>query len=257
VFIYFQNAANFPRPHGVDRAIVKTGARRGAAPSARTPRKFPIVPQRRSLTRHQARPMEEVHRFTGSRQSSSSGTGTLQSDQQPKRATEQSPRRQGEGFVESERSAAELRLREEEQFGNERNQWNTKRNRPPGPRSVGFVTNFRRNDVCAVAVLQSQSGKTASVSAVPRTKVKVSGGTQTCSSDLQQSHSEFCDGFVSGSSLRLSFRIKRSTVQELFSDRQCGEPAQPVGEGKVDDGVTKSSKGCRPRLRTSLEAGQA
>jgi hypothetical protein len=219
VFIYFQNAANFPRPHGVDRAIVKTGARRGAAPSARTPRKFPIIPQRRSLTRHQARPMEEVHRFTGSRQSSSSGTGTLQSDQQPKRATEQSPRRQGEGFVESERSAAELRLREEEQFGNERNQWNTKRNRPPGPRSVGFVTNFRRNDVCAVAVLQSR--------------------------------------FVSGSSLRLSFRIKRSTVQELFSDRQCGEPAQPVGEGKVDDGVTKSSKGCRPRLRTSLEAGQA
>jgi hypothetical protein len=135
------------------------------------------------------------------------------------------------------------------------------------PQSFGYVkrsssatngTNGTPNGTAPqVQVLQSQSGKTASVSAVPRTKVKVSGGTQTCSSDLQQSHSEFCDGFVSGSSLRLSFRIKRSTVQELFSDRQCGEPAQPVGEGKVDDGVTKSSKGCRPRLRTSLEAGQA
>ncbi|KRT85587.1 hypothetical protein AMK59_2300, partial [Oryctes borbonicus] len=33
--------------------------------------------------------------------------------------------------------------------------------------------------------MPNQSGKTAQVSAVPRTKVKVSGGTQTCSSDLQ------------------------------------------------------------------------
>lgn len=39
--------------------------------------------------------------------------------------------------------------------------------------------------------IQNSSGKTAQVSAVPRTKVKVSGGTQTCSSDLQQSHSKF------------------------------------------------------------------
>lgn len=41
-------------------------------------------------------------------------------------------------------------------------------------------------------MIQNQaSGKTAAVSAVPRTtKVKVSGGTQTCSSDLQQSHSK-------------------------------------------------------------------
>lgn len=38
--------------------------------------------------------------------------------------------------------------------------------------------------------MQSQCGKTAQISAVPRTKVKVSGGTQTCSSDLQQPHSE-------------------------------------------------------------------
>ncbi|XP_050304123.1 protein sickie-like isoform X2 [Anthonomus grandis grandis] len=36
--------------------------------------------------------------------------------------------------------------------------------------------------------IQNHNGKTASVSAVPRTKVKVSGGTQTCSSDLQQSN---------------------------------------------------------------------
>lgn len=32
-------------------------------------------------------------------------------------------------------------------------------------------------------------GRTAQVSAVPRTKVKVSGGTQTCTQDLQI-HSE-------------------------------------------------------------------
>ncbi|XP_076260420.1 sickie isoform X2 [Rhynchophorus ferrugineus] len=37
-------------------------------------------------------------------------------------------------------------------------------------------------------VIQNHNGKSAAVSAVPRTKVKVSGGTQTCSSDLQQSH---------------------------------------------------------------------
>ncbi|KAB0802708.1 hypothetical protein PPYR_04894 [Photinus pyralis] len=40
--------------------------------------------------------------------------------------------------------------------------------------------------IIPAAATQNSSGKTAQVSAVPRTKVKVSGGTQTCSSDLQQ-----------------------------------------------------------------------
>ncbi|CAH1134529.1 unnamed protein product [Ceutorhynchus assimilis] len=39
-----------------------------------------------------------------------------------------------------------------------------------------------------VQVIQNHNGKTTSVASVSRTKVKVSGGTQTCSSDLQQSN---------------------------------------------------------------------
>ncbi|XP_060525859.1 protein sickie isoform X2 [Cylas formicarius] len=60
------------------------------------------------------------------------------------------------------------------------------------PQSFGYV---KRNGATntngtgpPMQIVQNHAGKTASVSAVPRTKVKVSGGTQTCSSDLQQSH---------------------------------------------------------------------
>ncbi|XP_066251212.1 protein sickie [Euwallacea similis] len=63
------------------------------------------------------------------------------------------------------------------------------------PQSFGYVKrNVTSNGNGAtngtgppVQVLQNHNGKTAAVSVVPRTKVKVSGGTQTCSSDLQQS----------------------------------------------------------------------
>ncbi|KAK4882133.1 hypothetical protein RN001_005452 [Aquatica leii] len=66
------------------------------------------------------------------------------------------------------------------------------------PQSFGYIkrnsTSNGTNGTCTVngsstpvvPGVQNSSGKTAQVSAVPRTKVKVSGGTQTCSSDLQQ-----------------------------------------------------------------------
>lgn len=44
------------------------------------------------------------------------------------------------------------------------------------------------------------NNKTAQISAVPRTKVKVSGGTQTCSSDLQP-HSKFLFSFFHNHSI--------------------------------------------------------
>ncbi|XP_018575253.1 neuron navigator 3 isoform X2 [Anoplophora glabripennis] len=63
------------------------------------------------------------------------------------------------------------------------------------PQSFGYVkrngngvNGTNNGNGQTVQVIQNLSGKTAAVSAVPRTKVKVSGGTQTCSSDLQQSH---------------------------------------------------------------------
>lgn len=67
------------------------------------------------------------------------------------------------------------------------------------PQSFGYVKRNSNtngtNGTCTVngttaptSGVQNSSGKTAQVSAVPRTKVKVSGGTQTCSSDLQQPH---------------------------------------------------------------------
>ncbi|KAF5274425.1 hypothetical protein FQR65_LT04341 [Abscondita terminalis] len=65
------------------------------------------------------------------------------------------------------------------------------------PQSFGYIKRNSNsngtNGTCTVngtsspiSGVQNSSGKTAQVSAVPRTKVKVSGGTQTCSSDLQQ-----------------------------------------------------------------------
>ncbi|KAH1012509.1 hypothetical protein HUJ05_011655 [Dendroctonus ponderosae] len=64
------------------------------------------------------------------------------------------------------------------------------------PQSFGYVKRNATNNGNGtpngtgppVQVIQNHNGKTAAVSAVPRTKVKVSGGTQTCSSDLQQSN---------------------------------------------------------------------
>ncbi|XP_030764582.1 protein sickie isoform X2 [Sitophilus oryzae] len=64
------------------------------------------------------------------------------------------------------------------------------------PQSFGYVkrngstngTGTTNGTGPPMQVIQNHNGKTAAVSAVPRTKVKVSGGTQTCSSDLQQSH---------------------------------------------------------------------
>ncbi|ENN81992.1 hypothetical protein YQE_01703, partial [Dendroctonus ponderosae] len=63
------------------------------------------------------------------------------------------------------------------------------------PQSFGYVKRNATNNGNGtpngtgppVQVIQNHNGKTAAVSAVPRTKVKVSGGTQTCSSDLQLS----------------------------------------------------------------------
>ncbi|XP_022909425.1 protein sickie isoform X3 [Onthophagus taurus] len=58
------------------------------------------------------------------------------------------------------------------------------------PQSFAYVKRSGSSNGTANGTTQTgsglqQSGKTAQVSAVPRTKVKVSGGTQTCSSDLQ------------------------------------------------------------------------
>lgn len=53
------------------------------------------------------------------------------------------------------------------------------------PRIIVWLT-----DIWNFVDAPNQIGKTAQVSAVPRTKLKVSGGTQTCSSDLQQGHSK-------------------------------------------------------------------
>ncbi|XP_044727991.1 protein sickie isoform X3 [Chrysoperla carnea] len=66
------------------------------------------------------------------------------------------------------------------------------------PQSFGYV---KRNSVGSTgtqsssisstgggSIAQQGNSKTAQVSVVPRTKVKVSGGTQTCTSDLQQTH---------------------------------------------------------------------
>ncbi|XP_044262879.1 protein sickie isoform X1 [Tribolium madens] len=78
-------------------------------------------------------------------------------------------------------------------------------------------------------VLQNQAGKTASVSAVPRTKVKVSGGTQTCSSDLQQSHKSNTPQFKSYS---LTGNAASQLSQSVRERLMMGSQSLPKGAGQ-------------------------
>jgi hypothetical protein len=107
------------------------------------------------------------------------------------------------------------------------------------PQSFGYVkrsssatngTNGTPNGTAPqVQVLQSQSGKTASVSAVPRTKVKVSGGTQTCSSDLQQSHKSNAPQFKSYS---LTGNAASQLSQSVRERLMMGSQSLPKGAGQ-------------------------
>ncbi|KAL1505332.1 hypothetical protein ABEB36_004923 [Hypothenemus hampei] len=83
------------------------------------------------------------------------------------------------------------------------------------PQSFGYV---KRNGTSSngngttngtASAGQNHNGKTASVSVVPRTKVKVSGGTQTCSSDLQQSNK------ASSQSQYKSYSLTGNTANQL------------------------------------------
>ncbi|XP_074029206.1 sickie isoform X2 [Leptinotarsa decemlineata] len=86
-----------------------------------------------------------------------------------------------------------------------------------------------------VSVIQNQSsGKTAAVSAVPRTKVKVSGGTQTCSSDLQQSHKASPPQFKSYS---LTGNTANQLSQSVRERLMMGSQSLPKGAGHQDYGL--------------------
>ncbi|KYB25122.1 hypothetical protein TcasGA2_TC031339 [Tribolium castaneum] len=105
------------------------------------------------------------------------------------------------------------------------------------PQSFGYVkrssstsngTNGTPNGTTP-QVLQNQTGKTASVSAVPRTKVKVSGGTQTCSSDLQQSHKSNAPQFKSYS---LTGNAASQLSQSVRERLMMGSQSLPKGAGQ-------------------------
>ncbi|KAJ8985737.1 hypothetical protein NQ317_014390 [Molorchus minor] len=85
-----------------------------------------------------------------------------------------------------------------------------------------------------VQVIQSQSGKTAAVSAVPRTKVKVSGGTQTCSSDLQQAHKSSPPQFKSYS---LTGNAANQLSQSVRERLMMGSQSLPKGACHQDYGL--------------------
>ncbi|KAI4459066.1 steerin [Holotrichia oblita] len=76
------------------------------------------------------------------------------------------------------------------------------------------------------AAMPNQSGKTAQVSAVPRTKVKVSGGTQTCSSDLQpHKNPQFKSYSLTGNTAN---QLSQSVRERLM----MGSQSLPKGAGQ-------------------------
>ncbi|XP_050507171.1 protein sickie isoform X2 [Diabrotica virgifera virgifera] len=98
-----------------------------------------------------------------------------------------------------------------------------------------------------VQVIQNQStGKTAAVSAVPRTKVKVSGGTQTCSSDLQQSHKASPPQFKSYS---LTGNTANQLSQSVRERLMMGSQSLPKGA------VTHQEYGLVMRARPKVSDG--
>ncbi|XP_063906521.1 protein sickie isoform X3 [Zophobas morio] len=102
------------------------------------------------------------------------------------------------------------------------------------PQSFGYVkrsssTSNGTPNGTAPQVLQNQGGKTAAVSAVPRTKVKVSGGTQTCSSDLQQSHKSNTPQFKSYS---LTGNTASQLSQSVRERLLMGSQSLPKGAGQ-------------------------
>ncbi|CAH1981008.1 unnamed protein product, partial [Acanthoscelides obtectus] len=70
------------------------------------------------------------------------------------------------------------------------------------------------------------TGKTQAVSVVPRTKVKVSGGTQTCSSDLQQPHKASPPAFKSYS---LTGNTANQLSQSVRERLMMGSQSLPKG----------------------------
>ncbi|KAJ8918026.1 hypothetical protein NQ315_011482 [Exocentrus adspersus] len=111
------------------------------------------------------------------------------------------------------------------------------------PQSFGYVkrngngmngtTNGNGNGQ-PVQVIQNPSGKTAAVSAVPRTKVKVSGGTQTCSSDLQQPHKASPPQFKSYS---LTGNAANQLSQSVRERLMMGSQSLPKGACHQDYGL--------------------
>ncbi|XP_057665931.1 protein sickie [Diorhabda carinulata] len=96
-----------------------------------------------------------------------------------------------------------------------------------------------------VQVIHNQSaGKTASVSAVPRTKVKVSGGTQTCSSDLQQSHKTSPPQFKSYS---LTGNTANQLSQSVRERLMMGSQSLPKGAGGAHQDYGLVMRQVRPK----------
>ncbi|CAG9856593.1 unnamed protein product [Phyllotreta striolata] len=106
------------------------------------------------------------------------------------------------------------------------------------PQSFGY---FKRNGTSingavngntngqSMQLIQNQSaGKTAAVSAVPRTKVKVSGGTQTCSSDLQPAQKPSPPQFKSYS---LTGNTANQLSQSVRERLMMGSQSLPKGAG--------------------------
>ncbi|XP_045469651.1 protein sickie isoform X1 [Harmonia axyridis] len=109
------------------------------------------------------------------------------------------------------------------------------------PQSFGYVkrgasqngttngTQMNGNGNQIQVLQQGQGGKTAAVSAVPRTKVKVSGGTQTCSSDLQQVHKASPPQFKSYS---LTGNTATQLSQSVRERLMMGSQSLPKGAGQ-------------------------
>ncbi|VEN52971.1 unnamed protein product [Callosobruchus maculatus] len=100
-----------------------------------------------------------------------------------------------------------------------------KRNGNGGHQTV--VVNGAANGQAIMQVVQNPAtGKTQAVSVVPRTKVKVSGGTQTCSSDLQQSHKASPPAFKSYS---LTGNTANQLSQSVRERLMMGSQSLPKG----------------------------
>ncbi|CAH0559607.1 unnamed protein product, partial [Brassicogethes aeneus] len=113
------------------------------------------------------------------------------------------------------------------------------------PQSFGYVkrsangVNGNSNGNISVQAIPNQSGKTASVSAVPRTKVKVSGGTQTCSSDLQQQQAQ--QALKASPQQFKSYSLTGNAASQLSQSVRerlmMGSQSLPKGAGQHDYGL--------------------